>query len=64
MKKLLILGATSETDKLVQKAESMGIETYVADPNEDAHAKKYASHPILMDCFDVDEKLYLAEMTF
>ena len=54
-KKLFILGATSETCKLVQKAESMGIETYVADPYENALAKKYSSHPILVDCFNVDE---------
>ena len=54
-KKLFILGATSETCKLVQKAESMGIETYVADPYENALAKKYSSHSVLVDCFDVDK---------
>lgn len=53
-KKLLILGATSETSKMVDKAESMGIETYVVDPFDNAQAKKRASHSILLDCFDVD----------
>lgn len=53
-KKLLILGATSETLKMVDKAESMGVETYVVDPFDNAPAKKRASHGILMDCFDID----------
>lgn len=53
-KKLLILGATSETGKLVQRAEAMGVETFVVDPYVDAAAKQYASHPVQMDCFDVD----------
>ena len=53
-KKLLILGATSETGKLVQKAESMGVETFVADPYENAQAKRFTSHPITIDCFDTD----------
>lgn len=52
-KKLLILGATSETTKLVKKANEMNIETYVVDPFEDAPAKKEAAHSILLDCFDV-----------
>ncbi|MCR5304304.1 MAG: hypothetical protein K6E33_07050 [Lachnospiraceae bacterium] len=59
-KKLLILGATSETVKMVERAESMGAETYVADPFEDAHAKKVCSHPVLMDCFDTDAVCQLA----
>ena len=54
-KRLIILGATSETCKLVQKAESMGVETFVADPYQNAPAKKYSSHPILVDCFDVEK---------
>lgn len=53
-KKILILGATSETAKLVITAEQMGIETYVVDPFSDAIAKKYASVSIDHDCFDVD----------
>lgn len=60
-KKLIILGATSETCKLVQKAESLGVETYVVDPYKDAPAKKYSSHPILLDCFDVERICELAE---
>ena len=50
----MILGATSETGKLVQKAEDMGVETYVVDPYENAHAKKFSSHPVQMDCFDIE----------
>ena len=63
MKKLLILGATSETCTLVQKAEKMGVETFVVDPFENASAKRYSSHPVLMNCFDVDNiiKLMLEE---
>jgi len=53
-KKLLILGATSETTKMVITAENMGVETYVVDPFEDAPAKKYASVAIRQDCFDVE----------
>lgn len=53
-KKLLILGATSETGKMVQKAEILGVETFVADPYENAKGKKYASHSITIDCYDID----------
>lgn len=60
-KKLLILGATSETGKLVQKAECLGVETYVVDPYVDAAAKKISSHPIDLDCFDVDRVCELVE---
>ena len=60
-KKLLIMGATTETIKLVQLAESMGIETYVADPFENAAAKPYSSHPVNLDCFDTDAVCALVE---
>lgn len=60
-KKLLILGATSETCKIVKLAEDMGVETYVVDPYENALAKQYSSHPILLDCFDVDAICKLLE---
>ncbi|MBR3640513.1 MAG: hypothetical protein IKN53_00605 [Oscillibacter sp.] len=60
MKKLMILGATSETGRLVRKAEDMGVETYVVDPYEDAHVKKFSSHPVKMDCFDVEGLCRLA----
>lgn len=53
-KKLLILGATSETCKMVQKAEDMGIDTFVVDPYKNSQAKVFASHSIDMDCFDID----------
>lgn len=54
MKKLLILGATTETIFLVKKAEEMGIETFVVDPYKNAPAKKYSSHPIEEDCFNIE----------
>ena len=60
-KKLLILGATSETGKMVQKAASMGVETYVTDPYEGAPAKKFADHPINIDCYDVDGLVKIIE---
>lgn len=53
-KKILILGATTETIKLVEKANKLGMITYVADPYEDSKAKKSAKHPVLIDCFDVE----------
>lgn len=53
-KRLLILGATSETEKLVKTAEDMGVITYVVDPNINAPAKKYSSNPVELDCFDED----------
>lgn len=58
-KKLLILGATTETIFMVNKAEEMGIETYVVDPYKNSPAKQYSSHPIDVDCFDIDAMLYL-----
>ncbi len=53
-KKLLILGATSETGEMVRKAVSMGVTTYVADPYDNAPAKQYADYPITIDCYDVE----------
>ena len=53
-KKLLILGATTETVFLVKKAEDLGVETYVADPFSNAPAKSFSSHPLDINCFDVD----------
>ena len=53
-KRLLIMGATSETVKMAETAEAMGTETWVADPFPDALAKKACSHPLDIDCFDTD----------
>lgn len=58
-KKLLILGATTETIPLVKKAESLGVNTFVADPFPNAPAKQYSSHPVDIDCFNVDGLLKL-----
>ena len=60
-KKILILGATSETGKMVQQAVSMGVETFVADPFEDSPGKKFADHPITIDCFEVDGLVRIVE---
>ncbi|MBR1677140.1 MAG: hypothetical protein IJ706_07525 [Clostridia bacterium] len=60
-KKLLILGATTETIFLVKKAESLGVLTYVVDPYENAPAKKYSSNPINLNCFDIDGVLGIIE---
>lgn len=60
-KKIVILGATTETIFLVKKAEEMGVYTYVVDPYKDAPAKKYSSHPIDLDCFDINGVLELIE---
>ena len=53
-KKVLILGATAETIPVVEKAKTLGIETYVVDPFENAPAKRVASHAVNMDGFDTD----------
>lgn len=53
-KKLLILGATTETIPLVKKAEALGIQTFVADPFPNAPAKPFSSSPVNIDCFNVD----------
>lgn len=53
-KKILILGATSQTVPFVRKAQKMGIEVHVADHLENSVAKKYANVPVLINCFDVD----------
>ncbi len=55
----MILGATTETIFLVKKAEMMGVETYVADPYENSPAKTFSSHPIKIDCMDVESLLNL-----
>ena len=53
-KKILILGATSQTVPFVKKAQSMGIEVHVADHLEKSVAKKYADVPVLINCFHID----------
>lgn len=60
-KKLLILGATTETVFLVKRAEELGVSTYVVDPYKDAPAKKFSSNPVDLNCFDVDSLLKLIE---
>ena len=60
-KRLLILGATPETIPLINQANKMGVVTYVADPYKKAQAKKYAKHPINIDCFAVEELILLIE---
>ncbi len=62
-RKLLILGATSQTVPFVEEAKKMGIITYVADHLENSVAKRYADHPLLINCFDIDglEKIVAEE---
>ena len=54
-KKILIMGATSQTVPFVTTAREMGIVTYVADHLENSVAKKYADFPLLVNCFDIDK---------
>ena len=49
MKKLLILGANSETIPLVQEAVKSGIEVHVTDPDSRAPAKEYADVRVDID---------------
>ncbi len=58
-KKLLILGATTETIPLVKKAEKLGVKTFVADPYPSAPSKRFSSHPVDIDCFNVEGLLHL-----
>ncbi len=54
MKKILIIGANPETISLIQKANAMGLKTYVTDYNPDAYAKKFATNPCNIDGSDVE----------
>lgn len=54
-KKLLILGANPETAGLVEKANDMGIVTYVTDYDPKAYAKKFAKVPCNIDATNVVE---------
>ena len=53
MKKLLILGANSETIPLIETAQSMGIFVMVTDFNVFAPAKKYADKAFNVDGLDI-----------
>ena len=53
-KKLLILGANTETIPLVEKAKQLGVEVFVTDPSPEAPAKRYAHHSRNVDGIDVD----------
>lgn len=54
-KKLLILGANTETIRLIKKAQSMGIYTIVTDNNPKAPAKKVADCSLDIDGMDTDQ---------
>lgn len=60
MKKLLILGANTETVSLVLKAREMGIYTIVTDYDPGAFAKKYADQAENVNAVDVDALVELA----
>ena len=53
-KKILILGATTQTIPFIKKAQAMGIEVHVADHLLNSPAKKYADFPVQINCFDID----------
>lgn len=55
MKKILILGANSETIPLIITAKSMSLTTIVTDPDPNAPAKKIADKSINIDGMDVDK---------
>lgn len=54
MKKLLILGANSETVRLINTAKSMDVYTIVTDPDPQAPAKKFADSSLCIDGTDVE----------
>jgi len=53
MKKLLILGANSETIPLIETAKKMGLYTIVTDPDPEAPAKKVADRGININGMDI-----------
>jgi biotin carboxylase len=53
-KKILILGGNPETGAVVEAANSLGVQTYVLDPNPHAPSKKSATVSIHMDAMDVN----------
>lgn len=60
-KKLLILGANSETINIINVAKSMGVITVVTDNNPIAPAKKYADISYNIDALNVDELYEMAK---
>jgi biotin carboxylase len=54
MKKLLILGANSETVRLINTAKYMDVYTIVTDPDPQAPAKKFADRSLCIDGTDVE----------
>jgi biotin carboxylase len=60
-KKLLILGANSETVPLIETAKELGVCVYVTDFNPNAPAKKHANKAFDIDGFDIDELVNLCE---
>jgi biotin carboxylase len=60
-KKLLIIGANTETIPLVEKAKSLGVYTIVTDYNSNAPAKKHADKKIDIDGSCVSALIEFAE---
>jgi biotin carboxylase len=54
-KKLLVLGANTETIPLIKTAQSLGVYVYVTDFNTNAPAKKYADKALDIDGLDLDK---------
>lgn len=54
MKKLLILGATSNWIEIVKHAQNLNVLAYVTDYNKNAPAKKWADKSFLIDASDVE----------
>ena len=52
-KKLLVLGANTETIPLIETAKSLGVFVYVTDFNPAAPAKKHANRALDIDGLDI-----------
>ena len=60
-KKLLIMGGVRQCCEIVEEAKKLGVETFVADLEEDSPCKRMADHAFLMNIKDVDAVVKLCK---
>lgn len=60
-KKLLVMGGVRQCCEIVEEAKRLGIETFVADLEEDSPCKRMADHAFLLNIKDVDAVVQLCK---
>ena len=60
-KRLLVMGGVRQCCEIVEEAKRMGVETYVADLDEDTPCKRMADHAFLLNIKDVDAVVKLCK---